>query len=282
MQLSRDHYEEAFFDYTEGNLSPASRREVERFVQQHPDLEAELLAYADTVLQPDPDIVYARKDLLYKKEQSRSIWLYGRIGMYVAAASMLLFAAFTFLQKSHPSEAPGLALQPPPVIPSPGQQPVFSAPAPGSVASNRQPGTSQVVIVPVQGGDTHAVATHPDNHQDGFPPVVLTASGALQPIALLQQAALTPASLETGNGLVYQAAVLTETSALHHPAYTPSRWLQQAGAVAGDVYRMSGRSTTMAFAAGNSNPSVSGLNLNNISVDLGFLKYFHHGGDNRK
>ena len=65
MNITRHNYEEYFMLYIDNELNAAGRAAVEGFVQEKPDLAAELEALRDTQFLPDESVVFAAKhDLL--------------------------------------------------------------------------------------------------------------------------------------------------------------------------------------------------------------------------
>ena len=64
--ITRDNYEMYFVMYVDNELSAADRKAVERFVQQNPDLEEELVMLQQSVLRADDNIVFEQKELLFK------------------------------------------------------------------------------------------------------------------------------------------------------------------------------------------------------------------------
>ncbi|MGN6617104.1 MAG: anti-sigma factor family protein [Ilyomonas sp.] len=64
MNINRHNYEEFFLLYTDNELSAEQQREVELFVQQHPDLAEEFEMLQQTKLLPDEHIVFSNKDAL--------------------------------------------------------------------------------------------------------------------------------------------------------------------------------------------------------------------------
>lgn len=66
MSINRQNYEEYFLMYADGELSIHQRMEVEWFVQQNPDLAAELELLHQARLVPDDKIVFAYKEDLFK------------------------------------------------------------------------------------------------------------------------------------------------------------------------------------------------------------------------
>jgi len=51
--IHKDNYEEYFLLYVDNELTPAEKAEVERFVEQHPELKQELQAFLATRLEPE-------------------------------------------------------------------------------------------------------------------------------------------------------------------------------------------------------------------------------------
>jgi hypothetical protein len=64
--ITRDNYEAYFVMYVDDELSAADRKAVENFIQQHPDLEEELVMLQQSVLRADEHIVFEQKELLFK------------------------------------------------------------------------------------------------------------------------------------------------------------------------------------------------------------------------
>lgn len=64
--ITRDNYEAYFVMYVDDELSAADRKAVESFIQQHPDLEEELVMLQQSVLRADEHIIFEQKETLYK------------------------------------------------------------------------------------------------------------------------------------------------------------------------------------------------------------------------
>ena len=66
MKINLQNYEEYFVRYLDGELSSSEVGEVEFFLQQHPELNAELNAFKSTVLSADDEVFFPKKELLMK------------------------------------------------------------------------------------------------------------------------------------------------------------------------------------------------------------------------
>jgi hypothetical protein len=66
MTINRHNYEEFFILYLDNELSSEGRRQVEFFVEQHPDLGEELQLLEQTRLELDPSVVFDAKESLMK------------------------------------------------------------------------------------------------------------------------------------------------------------------------------------------------------------------------
>jgi tellurite resistance protein len=71
--ITRDNYEAYFVMYVDDELSAAERKAVEHFIQQHPDLEEELVMLQQSVLRADEHIVFEPKELLFKGSATPTI-----------------------------------------------------------------------------------------------------------------------------------------------------------------------------------------------------------------
>jgi len=72
--ITRDNYEEFFLLYTDNELSAAERREVERFVADHPDLREEWEALLQCRISPDSHLTFPDRSALLKPEIEGSAW----------------------------------------------------------------------------------------------------------------------------------------------------------------------------------------------------------------
>jgi hypothetical protein len=68
--ITRDNYEAYFVMYVDDELSATDRKAVENFIQQHPDLEEELVMLQQSVLRADEHIVFEQKELLFKNSNT--------------------------------------------------------------------------------------------------------------------------------------------------------------------------------------------------------------------
>lgn len=66
--LNRNTYEAYFLLYVDNELSPTERREVEDFVQLHPDLQPEFQSLLDATLSPDEQMQFPAKEILHRQE----------------------------------------------------------------------------------------------------------------------------------------------------------------------------------------------------------------------
>jgi hypothetical protein len=69
MQINRNNYEEFLLQYVDGELSAAAKLAVDCFLDENPDLKAELKLLQEAVLQPEPEITFNKADL-FKLESS--------------------------------------------------------------------------------------------------------------------------------------------------------------------------------------------------------------------
>jgi hypothetical protein len=66
MKVNRNNYEEFFLLYADDELNPQQRAEVELFVQQNPDMAAEMEIVQQMKLEPEDGIVFPDKSILFK------------------------------------------------------------------------------------------------------------------------------------------------------------------------------------------------------------------------
>ena len=100
MKITRHNYEEYFILYLDNELSSADRREVELFVQQNPDLKAELDILFQSQLPVDTDVVFNGKESLLKsesvtiKEDNYEEWLLSYIDNELPGAEKTMLEKF--------------------------------------------------------------------------------------------------------------------------------------------------------------------------------------------
>ncbi len=88
--VTMENYEEYLLLYADGELGKAEEKELLTFIDQHPELKAEMDMYAATKLVPDEAVVYTGKEQLMKSGGAaravvfRSWWIYGAAAACIA------------------------------------------------------------------------------------------------------------------------------------------------------------------------------------------------------
>ena len=150
--INLSNYETWFLQYADGECSPAERLAVEQFLQLHPSLQEELNSMMEMRLEPaaismpgkdflrfteleklneqyriEPDlqIQFPDKSLLYREQHSRIVYLYRAI----AAAAVLLISFGLYQLTSSDSIQQGIVITPTAI------KPIF-APAPDKITVN--------------------------------------------------------------------------------------------------------------------------------------------------
>lgn len=86
--LSMSSYETYFLLYVDDELSAKDKADVELFVLQHPQLQDEFMLLKQTKLTPET-IVFANKELLYKKEEKEKPVIYMQWRRIAVAAALV-------------------------------------------------------------------------------------------------------------------------------------------------------------------------------------------------
>lgn len=71
MPINRHNYEEFLLMYVDNELNLHQRMELELFIEQNPDLAAELTALQEAVLLPEPQVIFKGKESLFKQENGQ-------------------------------------------------------------------------------------------------------------------------------------------------------------------------------------------------------------------
>lgn len=93
ISIDTTNYEEWLLSYTDNELSAEQKIAVEKFIINHPSAKAELEFLQTTKLQPDPAIVFANKEILYRREEK--VRVIGIRWRKIAVAAALLLAVST-------------------------------------------------------------------------------------------------------------------------------------------------------------------------------------------
>ncbi len=93
ISIDTTNYEEWLLSYTDNELPAEQKIAVEKFITNHPVIKTELEFLQKTKLQPDPAIVFANKEILYRKEEK--VKVIGIRWQRIAVAAALLLAVST-------------------------------------------------------------------------------------------------------------------------------------------------------------------------------------------
>lgn len=96
ISIDTTNYEEWLLSYTDNELSAEQKNSVEKFIATHPAAKTELEFFQKTKLQPDSAIVFANKEILYRKEEKVKVIVI-RWRRIAAAAALLLAISSTAL-----------------------------------------------------------------------------------------------------------------------------------------------------------------------------------------
>lgn len=94
--INETNYEEFFLLYVDGELSAAERREVESFAGTKPQFQQELDLLLQTKIEPEHEVVFPDKSLLYKKEEKKRPVIFMSWERIVAVAAVVLLALGIF------------------------------------------------------------------------------------------------------------------------------------------------------------------------------------------
>src|ERR1700753_968846 len=70
--INRNNYEEYFLLYADNELSAADKKAVEEFIDENPDLAAELNTLSQLKFHPEQDIFFGDKDSLFREPAKNS------------------------------------------------------------------------------------------------------------------------------------------------------------------------------------------------------------------
>ncbi len=111
MSINKINYEQFAMDYLEGNLNGQQLRDMEQFLERHPDIKKELEEMELFYLEADEDIVFDQKESLIKETEPEAIivsgyrkwWLMSSIAVFLIFA-ITLFMLNMDVDKVHSSD----------------------------------------------------------------------------------------------------------------------------------------------------------------------------------
>ena len=102
------NYEEQLLNYIDDEVTTEQRKEVERFAGQYSAVKQELTLLQKTKLQPEAEVVFPDKSILYRREEKVRVISMTWFRVAVAAVIMLLagFATFRLVNTSKNGDIP--------------------------------------------------------------------------------------------------------------------------------------------------------------------------------
>ena len=99
--IHEGNYEEYFLLSVDNELNETERGHLDYFLETHPALRAEMDLLMRTKLEPDTDLVFANKEILYREEKRRPVVYFYFTRLAAAAILFALgFGIYSLLQKS--------------------------------------------------------------------------------------------------------------------------------------------------------------------------------------
>ena len=97
------NYEEQLLNYIDDEVNADQRKEVERFAGQYSAIKQELALLQKTKLQPEAQVVFPDKSILYRREEKVRVISMTWFRIAVAAAIILIagFATFRLINNNH-------------------------------------------------------------------------------------------------------------------------------------------------------------------------------------
>lgn len=105
MKITIENYEAYALDYLEGSLGHQEEQDFQKFLEDHPEIHAELVGLDQMIVTPDPHLKYPNKKSLYRKQKRGIIPLWNSPWM-VAASIALILAITAVLFFKNPATTP--------------------------------------------------------------------------------------------------------------------------------------------------------------------------------
>ena len=104
--ITMNNYEEWLVAYLDNELVPADRMKFERFADVHPSVKEELSIFQQTKLQPEADIIFENKQVLYRGEEKVRVISIQWWKVAVAAAIILTIGVTTYTVLNRDTKIP--------------------------------------------------------------------------------------------------------------------------------------------------------------------------------
>ena len=96
------NYEDQLLNYIDDEVTAGQRKEIEKFAVQYPAVQRELALLQKTKLQPETEVIFPDKSILYRREENADNYRYRVISMtwfrVAVAAAIILIAGFATLR----------------------------------------------------------------------------------------------------------------------------------------------------------------------------------------
>ena len=106
--ITMNNYEEWLVAYLDNELLPADRMKFEKFADVHPSVKEELSIFRQTKLQPETDIIFENKQVLYRKEEKVRVITLQWWKVAVAAAIILTVGITTYTVFNKKTQIPAV------------------------------------------------------------------------------------------------------------------------------------------------------------------------------
>ena len=105
------NYEDQLLNYIDDEVTADQRKEVEKFAGQYPAVQQELALLQKTKLQPEAEIIFPDKSILYRREEKVRVISMTWFRVAVAAAIILIagFATFRLINTNKNGDIPTVA-----------------------------------------------------------------------------------------------------------------------------------------------------------------------------
>jgi len=166
-KITRINYEEYILDYVDNVLPADLNKEMDSFLNLHPDIASEVLTFRNLKVTPDPEVKFLNKESLIRKEPVKRVGLYPRL-LKVAAVGLLIGCVGAYLYFDNGTEIDQTStLVESNTVPQTEKTIIIQNKEPQTIAlldiKQGQINTEQVKVA--------SVSTQPQNHFDHLQPV---------------------------------------------------------------------------------------------------------------